>query len=213
MSGRVAFLTSWFIPAGLAILAVIILYLAPDEATLGSGITSVYLHVGLIWTGITGLIVAGLLGLISAVANRPGWAKWARSAGWIGLGFFAAGFGMSVIAAIENWGGVFWQEPRNATALNVIAITLIVQVAVVLLPASRWMPLVHLLPAGVLIFGTAITPLVLHPPDAATSAPLPIQGTFVSLYLLTLLFAAWLMLRLNRSHLPTTAEAPALEAE
>jgi hypothetical protein len=197
MTGRQAILTSWLIPAGLAILAAIILFLAPDEATLGSGINSVYLHVSLIWAGMAVLIAAGLLGLIAAITNRPGWRRWARSAGWIGLAFFAAGFGMSVIAAIDNWGGVFWQEPRNATALNVIAITLIVQVVSILLVATRWLPLIHLIPAGILVYGTVITPLVLHPPNAAATSPPAIQATFLGLFFLALLFAGWLLARLN----------------
>lgn len=190
-------LTSWLVPALLFILAVVVLYVAPDEATLGSGINSVYMHVSLIWTGMTMLVAAGILGLISAIIARPGWRKWARSAGWIGLGFFTAGFGMSVYAAIDNWGGVFWQEPRNATALNVIAITLIVQVVSVIMPATRWLPLVHVIPAGILVYGTLITPLVLHPPNAAVRSPLPIQATFLSLFFLAMLFALWLFLRTN----------------
>ncbi len=184
----------WGAPALILLSAGFILLVAPEERTLGGGITSVYLHVSLIWTGIVALIAAGGLGLLVTIANRVRWAKWAQAAGWVGLGFFAAGFGMSAMAAIVNWGGIFWQEPRNATALNVIAITLIVQAAGALLPPTRWRSLLHAIPAGVLIYGTLVTPLVLHPPGAARNATsLAIQLTFLSLFLLGCLAAVWII--------------------
>ena len=68
-------------------LAALLLWLAPAEQTLGSGITSVYVHVALTWTGMTGLIIAAVLGLApiihisswrvdGAVAVAVRWAKW-----------------------------------------------------------------------------------------------------------------------------------------
>ena len=191
--------TTWLLPAAALIAGALILAFAPQEQTLGRGITSVYLHVSLIWAGMAALLASGALGLLIAVSGRVAWDRWAQAAGWVGLGFFGAGFGMSVVASIVNWGGVFWQEPRNASALNVMALALIVQVLVALLPLSRWRSLLHLAPAAILLYGTLATPLTLHPPSAARDSTSPaIQFAFLSLFLLALLAAGWSAWRLTQ---------------
>ena len=53
----------------LAVAIALLLWLAPAEKTMGTGMRSVYLHVGLIWTGIAGFGVGGLLGLLVLFRN------------------------------------------------------------------------------------------------------------------------------------------------
>ena len=190
---------AWGLFALILLSASLILWAAPAEQTLGSGITSVYLHVSLIWAGMTGLVVAELLGLVLLITGRDSLQSWTLHIAWIGLAFYAAGFAMSVLASIVNWGGVFWQEPRNVTAFNVMGLTLIVQIVIGWLPQPRLRGLLHMLPAGFLIYATLITPLVLHPGSAARSSPsLAIQATFLSLFFLCALAAAWLVWHWSR---------------
>ena len=68
------------------------------------------------------LSLLGLLGLgVLATANET-LQGWSQAIGWVGLVFFAAGIGMSVIAASVNWGGVFWAEPRFQATFRVLAV-------------------------------------------------------------------------------------------
>jgi hypothetical protein len=190
---------SWAYPTLLLIAAALILWLAPEEQTLGSGIGSVYVHVALIWTGILGLAIAGVLSLGAALSGRPHFESWSYPLTWVALGIFAAGLVMSAVAARVNWGGVFWREPRTNAALQVLALGLIVQ-----LMASWPIPLrlKGFLRVGLVLFllwSLGFTPRVLHPEDPArTSSSAAIRLTFLGLSVLCSLIAGWLVWRLRR---------------
>ncbi|MGD2079282.1 MAG: hypothetical protein PVH18_12920 [Chloroflexota bacterium] len=191
--------TFWLVLGALAVVAAAVLWLAPAEQTLGTGISSVYVHVALTWTGMTGLAAAAVLGLLAAVLGRPDLQEWAHTSAWIGLGAFAAGLIMSALAAGVNWGNVFWQEPRFNSALQVLAIGLIVQMVNSFAIPHRLRGLLQALPAVALIWLTMITPLVLHPGNAARNSPsAAIRFTFFGLYILCCLAAAWIVLAIRR---------------
>jgi len=191
--------SNWILLSSLIILAALLLWLAPAERTLGSGIKVVYLHVAFIWTGMTGLALLGLLGLgILLSANRTLQA-WTHTLGWVALGFFIAGIGMSMVAAQVNWGGIFWSEPRYTAMFQVVALTLIVQIITAWPIWIRLKGLLDLLLAAYLTWSVFNTPLVLHPRNPVqTSTSLAIQASFVGLFLLSSFVAAWLVLHLQR---------------
>lgn len=189
---------SSIIIAVIVALAAIVLLLAPEEQTLGSGIKSVYLHVALIWTGMTGLVAAGLLGLAVAVTGRRRLEEWSRSITWVALVMFAAGLAMSVVAAGINWGAVFWAEPRTNAALQLLALGLIVQIANGWPIPCRLKGALRALLVGFMIWTTATTPLVLHPGEAArSSTSWAIRLTFLSLFILCSLAAIWIVVQLQ----------------
>jgi hypothetical protein len=169
----------------------VLLLIAPEEATLGRGIRSVYVHVALIWVGLAGFVAAGLLGIGLLITGYERFYPWLRTIGWIGVGFFAAGLAMSAVSSKVNWGAVFWQEPRMRSSSTSLAIAVIVMVAM------EWFPWLRLrgvmMTAVPLIFFwlTARTELVLHPENPIrTSDSLGIQATFVGLFVLVGLAAA-----------------------
>ena len=144
----------------------------------------------------TGLVILGLLGLVQLIWPSQELQAWSQDLGWVALGFFLAGIGMSMVAAWVNWGGIFWQEPRTLAMLRVVAVALIVQVL------TDW-PLSLRLKGG-LRLGLALfltwsvwrTALVLHPQNPIqTSSSLTIQATFFSLFALTFLLILWIVLR------------------
>lgn len=188
--------------AGLALLlllASLILLLSPEERELGSGIKSVYVHVALTWTGMSGLIIAGLVGLAAAVLNREDFQRWAVTITWVALGFFALGLVMSVIAAGINWGAVFWQEPRTNTVLQVLALGLIVQGINTWPVPIRIKGALSFLLAVILLVLVFTTPLVLHPGNAATTAnSLAIRFTFFGLYACSMAAAALIVLAIHK---------------
>lgn len=177
----------------LSLMALLLLF-APEEKELGSGIRSVYIHVALTWTGMTGLFAAGLIGLGAALFNRSKLQIWAHTITWVALGAFIAGLVMSIVAAGINWGGVFWQEPRTNAVLTVIAAGLIIQVINSWSIPTRLKGFLTALLAAVLLWMVMATPLVLHPGNAARTTPsLAIRFTFFGLYVLCLLAASWIV--------------------
>ncbi|MCB8920572.1 MAG: hypothetical protein H6662_03220 [Ardenticatenaceae bacterium] len=166
----------------IGILAVLLVWLGPDEKTLGSGIKAVYVHVSLTWAGLLGFVTAALIGLAQLITRGQSLNGWRRTVGWVAFGFYVAGVAASALASQLNWGAVFWQEPRMVTSLNMLAVALIVQVAQSYFP--RWWlqaALSVLLP--VLIFWANLSaPLVLHPDNAVrNSTATGIQLTFLGM--------------------------------
>jgi hypothetical protein len=195
---KITWAKTWIGLLILVLLGALILWFSPEEQDLGSGIRSVYVHVAFTWTGMSGIIVAGLVGLASALSNRPVLQKWANTITWIALAFFTAGLVMSIIAAGINWGGIFWQEPRTRTVLQVLAFGLIVQ-GVSTWPVSlRLKGALNFVLAAILLFLIFTTPLVLHPGNAASTAESSaIRFTFFGLYAVSLLAAALIVVAIR----------------
>lgn len=184
--------------AALLIVGTLIVWLAPEEQTLGQGIRSVYIHVALTWVGMVGLALAGLLGLALILWASGKLAAWMRAVGWVGLAFYAAGLGMSVLASSVNWGNVFWQEPRMRSASSILAAALIVQVLIGWLSWQRLRGLLSLSLMILLGWSTLAAPLVLHPRNAVgSSTSTAIRLTFLVLSLLFGSAAAWITWQLK----------------
>lgn len=189
---------AWFLLAALLLLIVLVVWLGPDEQTLGNGIKTVYIHVGLTWAGIAGLGVAALVGLGVLFTANVNWAGWLKTLGWVATVLYGSGILMSMVASKDNWGGVLLQEPRMAAALNGFAIALIVQVLNGWLPWLRLRGLLALLLFSLILWLNGQAELVLHPPNPVrTTESSAIQLTFVSLFFLFTLVGAWLVWFLN----------------
>lgn len=170
----------------IAALAGLIVWVAPEERTLGAAIKWVYVHVALTWTGMTGIVAAGVLGALTA-AGRERRFGWARAVGGVGLAFLIAGAVISIGAALANWGGLALDEPRlNATLQIIVAGLGVVMLAQTRL-AVRWKGLLFALLPVFMFASLTLTPLILHPRSPIWTSTSPgIQATFVSLYVLGL---------------------------
>lgn len=178
----------------LAVAIALLLWLAPAEKTLGTGMRSVYLHVGLIWTGIAGFSLSGLLGLLVLLRNDPRLDGWAQRVAWVAIGFFAAGFLSSMLASKINWGGVFLDEPRNRSALMVLCVALIVQIWGSWPVWTRLKGLLRVGLVAIFAWSNLTTPLVLHPQNPIrTSTSTAIQYTFLGIFILFSLAALLLV--------------------
>lgn len=186
----------WWGIAAIVVVTAVILLIAPEEATLGGGIRSVYVHVALIWVGLAGFVVAGLLGIGLLITGSARLYPWLRTIGWIGVTFFAAGLAMSAVSSQVNWGAVFWQEPRMRSSSTSLAIAVIVMVAMEWFPWLRVRGMMMTAVPLIFFWLTARTELVLHPDNPIlTSDSLGIQATFVGLFVLVGLAAALLVWR------------------
>lgn len=184
----------WGLPLVLLLGVALMIAFAPEERMLGSGIRSVYLHVGLIWTGLFGFGVTAVLGIGVLLTKKPLWQRWLAMVSWVALGFYAAGVFMSMVASADNWGAVFLQEPRMAASLNGLAI------ATIVLVVGSWQPWPRLRGAMaasiifVLLWLNLRAELVLHPRNPITnSEATPIQLTFLTVTVLFVLLATWLV--------------------
>ncbi len=182
----------------MGLLLLLLWQFSPPERTLGTGIRPVYVHVGLIWTGMIGLVSAGLLGGWLLVTGDVCWRRWARATGWVACGFFLAGLLVSMWASQVNWGGVFLAEPRYLTNFAVLLAALVVQILAELpFFSSRVLGGLYLMVAGALLLSLRVTPLVLHPVNPVrTSNSIGIQLTFLGFFLLFLVAAVWMVARL-----------------
>lgn len=190
----------WVVIVGILLLLSLVVWIGPDEQTLGSGIKSVYLHVGLTWAGMAGLGVAALLGLGTLITGRLSWMRWQQIVGWASTAVYGAGIAMSMVASQINWGGVLLQEPRMAAALNGLAVALIVQVLLAWLPPTRGLGLLPILLWGLILWLNGQAALVLHPPNPVrTTESSRIQFTFFAVFILFSLMLVWLIWFIQKS--------------
>ena len=181
-------------PAILLLIAILLILLAPAEATIGDGIRIVAIHVSLIWTGMLGFVLTGIMGLAIVAWPDERLLSWMESTAWVSLVVYALGVGASLIAEIINWGGIAWNEPRTAANLNLLALAIIIQVIVSWLHRPRLQGVLHLAVAGAILWTTVTTELQLHPSGAVSSSPSSnIRFTFYGLTLCCLLFSAWVI--------------------
>lgn len=183
----------WLIPAGLIIAMAIMVWLAPAEQTLGQGIKVIYVHVALMWTGMIGLALAGLMGARIAVKDHPAMRRWMESLSWVALGMFMAGVLISFGAAQINWGAVSFQEPRTAAGITFSAIALIIKVVSSWLDRPRLRGLFNAALLPLVLWSTTNSPQALHPTNAVGASTSPaIQLTFIGLLGPALALGAWL---------------------
>lgn len=158
----------------LLVVGLVLWTLTPGERQLGDGVKVVLVHVSLVWVGSIGMIVSGACAL-GGLAGSLRATGWAGRSGRLGGLFYAGGIGMSMIAAVINWGGIHWAEPRLRASFRFLAIAAIVHAGLGLLAANR--PKVR---AGVLLVLTAffawtlLAPqLQMHPGRAIKNAQAP----------------------------------------
>lgn len=185
--------TTLAVLAAISFLAVLVVWLAPTEQTLGEGIRVVYVHVALIWTGMLGLVMAGLLGLILLLSASRALAPWLAALGKVAFAFYAAASLVSLVAQQVNWGGISWNEPRTGAMLQLLAVALIVQVLSGWVQDARFQGGLHALLGLFLLWSWQMTPLQLHPDNpVGASTSTAIRLAFYGLFGLSALAATWL---------------------
>ncbi len=188
-----SFPAAWVAPAAIVIVAAGVVAFAPAEQTLGQAVKVIYVHVALSRAGGIGFVAAGLLGLAVIITRRQRLADWMRSVGWAALGLFAGGLLISVVAQAVSWGGIAWDEPRVAAALNLLAAAVIVQGLEGWIAWTLGRALLRIGLAALQVWTTLRAVNVLHPGDAIrTSSSTAIQATGAILLALALLLGAWI---------------------
>ena len=107
--------------AAAVVLAVVLAYMAPAEATLGEAVKLVYVHAALMWVGFGMLTLGGLAGLLSWFWRRGSALDWSYGFLYVGLGLLLATGVLGTVTAKITWGAVFWGEPRLAMLGEILA--------------------------------------------------------------------------------------------
>lgn len=183
------------IVAAVALFAISLITLnAPVEATLGTGIRSVYVHVGFTWAGMAGLYLAGAMGVGVALWPNVVLVRWMRAVGIVGLGFFAAGTAVSLYAQQVNWGSISWVEPITVSMLRFTAVGIIVHILLSWPIGDRIKGGLSLALAAFHVWSVDNTSLILHPQDPiGTSTSTGIRDTFSAIFVVSMVMAAWLV--------------------
>ena len=185
----------WLIPVILLIAMALVVWLSPEERTLGTRIKIVYVHVSFVWTGLTGILLTGLLSLWLLI--RPATKRLETLLPILSLTsllIFGIGFLLSLVAAQVNWGAVPWTEPRAIGALRIVAMGLIVQVLSFWFPQQRFRAVLNI---GLLIF-TGFTSATMrnavHPDNPIfTSESNSFAIAVLTLTALVILLALWML--------------------
>ncbi len=170
--------------------------LAPAERTLGGNLRLVLLHGAWVWSGKLFFAAAALCGL-AALIRPTGWADWSRALGWCALFFWLTYLPLSLLVQWQNWGGIFWDEPRWRIPFTFGVVAVLLQGGLAMLDRPRWTALANAVFGGALWLALGRAENILHPDSpVAGSASAAIQLSFGLLLGLALLAGAqiaWLL--------------------
>lgn len=193
-------LLAWVVLLMLMSAAGVLTAFMPAERTLGETVRVVYIHVALTEAGTLGLYAAGIMGLAVLISGQKTPRLWMQITAGVGLGMLAAGFLVSLVAQQMAWGGIAWQEPRVAAALNVLAVALIVQVLTFWLSNERIRGALNAGLAGFVVWSGLNAQGILHPGAAISTSPsATIRLSFLILVALCVLTEAWIVWQVGRS--------------
>jgi hypothetical protein len=189
----------------LAVIALALAWLSPNDVTLKGTSKVVYIHGALVWTSLLTLTAAGIVGLAALammwIKRNNAMHAWALALGRTGLLFWVAYIPVSMLASRMAWNAVFLAEPRYTTAFRVLAVAIIVQVVVFLFNHPAVSSGLHLAQAVVLWAMLLTTPSVLHPDNPILRSAPSIQF-FFGLIVLACGMAALQVARLISSLMP-----------
>lgn len=172
-----------------AVIAVVTVF-GPTERTLGANLHLVILHGAWVWTGKLAFAAAATAGLLWLIRPRALWSNLSLALGRTGLLFWLTYLPMSLIVQMQNWGGIFWDEPRWRVPFTFGVVGLLLQLGLWIINQPRLTNLANLIFGAVLWWQLGSITNVLHPDSpVAGSNSAAIQIYFLSLLLLTVIAA------------------------
>lgn len=179
---------------------VVLTALGPIERTLGENLRLVVLHGAWVWTGKILFAAAALAGLAGLLLPRSFWSILSLVLGRAGLLFWLTYLPMSLIVQMQNWGGIFWDEPRWRVPFTFGVVGLLLQLGLWVINQSRVTDLANLVFGVVLWWQLGAITNILHPDSPIFgSDSTGIQFFFLVLLGLTLFAAAQITRLLYRS--------------
>jgi hypothetical protein len=179
---------------GIAVLAT----WAPLEKTLGVSARLVYLHGAWVWAAMILFLSAAAAGAAGLLLRSRPIQEWSRAIGLTGLVMWIIFLPQSLFLMQASWNGLFLEEPRFRTPLNLAVGAVLLQVGLYFLPLV-WTALGNLLYGVVFFFSMNGLETVLHPDSpVATSESNAIRFFFAGLLVLILAGAVQLTVLLRK---------------
>ena len=194
---------TWPLLAGLAVVLALLLWLSPDERTLGQTVKFVYLHGALVRTATVLFAVSLPFNLVALVGRRGGWSAWGAALLWAAIASWLAHALFSLVTTYAAWGMfVAWFEPRTRFTFTLAVVGVVIVVVTRLVDSFRFSALAFVLLAGLTLSLAPRLGAVQHPLDPIASSPSSAIRTFYAAILavsLTMggLLAIWLQARLT----------------
>lgn len=171
----------------------------PAERTLGENLRLVILHGGMVWTGKIAFAAATLAGLVGLITRKTTWHNASLALGRAGLVFWLLYLPMSLLVQVQNWGGIFWEEPRWRIPFTFGVVAVLLQLGLWIMKQPAISSAANLLFGALLWWQLGGITNVLHPDSPVFgSNSTGIQVFFLILFALCLLIAAqvaWLFYR------------------
>jgi hypothetical protein len=160
---------------------------SPLEKTLGGNARIVYLHGAWVWAALSGLLLAGLVGLLALLLRHKQLHAWSLALGRAGLLMWVSFLPQSLYVMQVNWNGLFLDEPRFRIPLNLAIVGLLLQIGLSFFPAGVWTSLGNLVFAVAVLAVMSSVQAILHPESPIfTSGEWQIQLFFLGLLILLL---------------------------
>jgi len=172
----------------------------PTERTLGENLRLVMLHGAWVWTGKILFAAAAVSGLAGLLLPRSIWSNLTLALGRAGLLFWLTYLPMSLVVQMQNWGGIFWDEPRWRVPFTFGVVGLLLQLGLWVINQPRVTNLANLIFGILLWWQLGGITNVLHPDSPIFgSNSTGIQVFFLVLLGLMVLAGAQITLLLFRS--------------
>ena len=179
---------TWIALVVTIIIIAVITVFGPTERTLGENLRLVVLHGAWVWAGKLLFAAAALAGLLGLILPKSLWSNLSLALGRTGLLFWLTYLPMSLIVQLQNWGGIYWDEPRWRVPLTFGVVGLLLQLGLWVLNQPRLTNLANLLFGITLWWQLGGITNILHPDSPIFgSGASGIQVFFIALLVLTLL--------------------------
>jgi hypothetical protein len=151
------------------------------------------LHGAWVWTALLSFIAAGAIGVVAIALKREILHDWSIALGRAGTFFWITYLPLSLRPMQLNWNGLFLQEPRWRVSFDFMIVSVLFQIAIILLnkpPIGSLLNITFIAALGVTLIRTD---QVMHPGSPiASSGSNTIQVFFASLVFLSSL-AGWFL--------------------
>lgn len=182
---------TWIVLALTVITITVITLFGPTERTLGENLRLVVLHGAWVWTGKLLFAAAALAGLFGLILPKTWWSNLSLALGRTGLLFWLTYLPMSLLVQLQNWGGIFWDEPRWRVPFTFGVVGLLLQLGLWVLNQPRLTNVANLAFGVALWWQLGGITNILHPDSPIFgSGASGIQLFFIALLVLTLLSGA-----------------------
>lgn len=191
---------AWALVIALLAVLIALLVLSPAERQLGNLVKVIYLHGALARSGLSSLMIGGVLGLLFLLLRRPALARWSNAAQEAGMIVFIVHFLLSIIPTYATWGvWVAFDEPRTRMSLQIMGAGLLIILVRRLLRDDRLSALANLLFGAAVLLLSVRTGVLRHPANPigdSTSSAIQVYylGILVTCSALTALLA-WILAR------------------